>query len=93
MRNSRPPKQAKTTPRVCQALTVKLLREFSWQLLLWPFYRERAVPHRLLAYQAPAVRARRAAASPHGAMDMVQLTGAVTRTAPTSCPSLADHNG
>ena len=44
MRNSRPPKQIKTTPRVCQALTVKLDNKFSWQLLLWPSYTERAVP-------------------------------------------------
>ena len=44
MRNSRPPKQIKTTPQVCQALTVKLDNKFSWQLLLWPSYTERAVP-------------------------------------------------
>ena len=57
MRNSRPPKQAKTTRPICQALTVKLLREFSWQLLLWPFYREGAVPPWRLpkARRAPSV--------------------------------------
>jgi len=44
MRNSRPPKQIKTTPQVCQALTVKLDKKFSRKFLLWPSYRERAVP-------------------------------------------------
>jgi len=43
MRNSRPPKQVKATPRACQALTVKLLPQFSWQLLFCPPYRVRAV--------------------------------------------------
>ena len=44
MRNSRPPKQTKTTPQVCQALTVKWDKKFSCKFLLWPSYRERAVP-------------------------------------------------
>ena len=74
MRNSRPPKQAKTTPPICQALTVKLLREFSWQLLLWPPYRERTVPYRLLAYQAPVVRAASATMSSTVALASSQRT-------------------
>ena len=42
------------------------------------------LPHRLLAYQAPAVRARRAAA-PYGPMAIAQVTGAVTRMRNASC--------
>jgi hypothetical protein len=44
MRKSRPPKQTKTTPQVCQALTVKWDKKVSCKFLLWPSYRERAVP-------------------------------------------------
>ena len=59
MRKSRPPKQTKTTPQVCQALTVKWDKKFSCKFLLWPSYRERAVPSPLARRLHHARKSRR----------------------------------